>query len=187
MATTSAVRIPERYNASRLLDDNLAAGRADKVAVVAGTERITYGELLRTASRYGAALRELGAARGDRVLLALDDCTSFPAVFLGAMRAGLVPVPVNPLLGAEDYAYFASDSGAALIVVDAGRAEKVADGCRGARIVLVGGGVDGLDSLEDAAASQPDELAPVDTHRDDAAFWLYSSGSTGRPKGVVHL
>ena len=81
------------------------------------------------------------------------------------------PYPVNPLYGADDYPYFVEDSGARLAIVDAVCAEKV----RAPKLLLV-------DELEPS-----EELQPVDTLRDDVAFWLYSSGSTGRPKGVVHL
>ena len=55
------------------------------------------------------------------------------------------------------------------------------------RYLVRGGAGGGVIELDDAIASQSDELEPVPTHRDDMAFWLYSSGSTGKPKGVVHL
>ncbi len=80
-------------------------------------------------------------------------------------------MPVNPFLAPDDYPYFVADSGARLAIVDAGCAEKA----RAPELLLV-------DELE-----AEKELQPVDTLRDDVAFWLYSSGSTGRPKGVVHL
>jgi benzoate-CoA ligase family protein len=163
--------IPKRYNASLLLDRNLEAGRRDKAAILWGDETLTYGEVFARACGAGAALRELGVARGERVLLVMDDNPGFPAAFLGAMRIGAVPVPVNPLYGPDDYPYFVEDSGARLAIVDAACAEKV----RAPKLLLV-------DELEPS-----EELQPVDTLRDDVAFWLYSSGSTGRPKGVVHL
>jgi benzoate-CoA ligase len=101
----------------------------------------------------------------------MDDCPWFAAAFLGAMRIGAVPVPLNPLHGPDDYAYFVEDSGARLAIVDAPCMDKV----RAARLLLV-------DDLE-----RSDEIPPADTGREDVAFWLYSSGSTGRPKGVVHV
>ena len=159
------------YNASALLDANLAAGRAEKVAISCGEERVTYGELYGRACGAGAFLRDLGIEPGDRVLLVMDDCPDFPAVFLGAIRIGAVPVPANPLYSAGEYGYFVSDSGAAVAVVDAACAEKVE-----ARRVVT------LDEL----AGATDDVAPVTTRADDMAFWLYSSGSTGNPKGVVH-
>jgi benzoate-CoA ligase len=169
--SAAVLSIPERYNASLLLDGNLESGRGDKAAIACGDETITYAELFARGCGAGAALRDLGLEKGERVLLVMDDCPWLPAVFLGAMRVGLVPVPVNPLYHAEDYPYFVEDSGARVAVTDAECAEKVA-----APLVLL------ADELEPS-----DEVPPADTLRDDVAFWLYSSGSTGRPKGVVHL
>ena len=169
--SAAAVTIPERYNASLLLDRNLEAGRESKAAILCGDESVTYSELFARTCGVGAALRDLGIDRGERVLVVMDDCPWLPAAFLGAMRIGVVPVPVNPLLGADDYPYFVEDSGARLAIVDRTCAEKV----RAPKMLLV-------DDLEPS-----DEFAPVDTARDDEGFWLYSSGSTGRPKGVVHL
>jgi benzoate-CoA ligase family protein len=158
-------------NASTLLDVNLSAGRGDKVAISCGDEAVTYGQLYARACGVGAALRALGVGANDRVLLVMDDCIDLPAIFLGAIRIGAVPVPVNPLYAAQEYEYFASDSGASVVVVDAARAEKV----EGPLVVRT-------DELRGAK----DDLPPASTHADDMAFWLYSSGSTGRPKGVVH-
>jgi benzoate-CoA ligase family protein len=169
--STATATIPERYNASLLVDRNLEAGRADKTAIHCGDETVTYADLLARVCGAGAVLRDLGIERGDRVLVVMDDCPSFPAAFLGAMRIGAVPVPVNPLLGPDDYPYFVEDSAARLAIVDSGCAEKV----RAPKLLHV----------EELAPAG--EFAPVDTLRDDSAFWLYSSGSTGRPKGVVHL
>jgi benzoate-CoA ligase family protein len=168
VATSSAV---ESFNASTLLDANLDAGRGDKIAIACGPERVTYGELYGRACGAGAALRDLGVEVGERVLLAMDDCVHLPAVFLGAIRIGAVPVPVNPLYDAEEYGYFVADSGASVAVVDAPCAEKVA----APHAVLA-------EELTSATGDAP----PVPTRPDDMAFWLYSSGSTGRPKGVIH-
>jgi benzoate-CoA ligase family protein len=168
VATSSAV---DAYNASTLLDANLANGRGEKVAIVCGDERLTYAELYARACGVGALLRELGVDAGDRVLLVMDDCAELPAVFLGAIRIGAVPVPVNPLYTADEYGYFVADSGAAVAVVDAACAEKVV----APRLVT-------LDELSGASGDDP----PAATRPEDTAFWLYSSGSTGRPKGVVH-
>ena len=169
--SAAAVTIPERFNASLLLDRNLEAGRGNKAAILCGDEAVTYSELLARTCGVGAALRGLGIDRGERVLVVMDDCPWLPAAFLGAMRIGVVPVPVNPLLGPDDYPYFVEDSGARLAIVDRTCAEKIS----APNMLLV-------DDLEPA-----DEFAAVDTARDDVGFWLYSSGSTGRPKGVVHL
>jgi benzoate-CoA ligase family protein len=168
VASTTAAGL---YNASTLLDANLDAGRADKLAISCGAERMTYGELYARACGAGAVLRELGVEPGERVLLVMDDCVDFPAVFLGAIRIGAVPVPVNPLYAPGEYDYFVTDSGASVAVVDAACAEKVA----APRVVRA-------DELRAATGDVP----PASTRTRDMAFWLYSSGSTGHPKGVVH-
>jgi benzoate-CoA ligase family protein len=168
--SVAAVTIPERYNASLLLDRNLEEGRGDATAILCGDESVTYGELHARTCGAAAALRELGVERGERVLLVMDDNPGFPAAFLGAMRIGAVPVPVNPLYGPDDYPFFVADSGARLAVVDAVCAEKV----RAPASLLV-------HELEPSG-----EFPAAGTLGGDVAFWLYSSGSTGRPKGVVH-
>jgi benzoate-CoA ligase len=184
--------IPERYNASLLLDENLAAGRGDKVAIHCGDEQVTYGELFARTCRFASLLPEIGVGRGDRVLVAMDDGPWFPAAFLGTMRAGAVPIPVNPFYReVDDYAYFLDDSGALAAIVGDSCAEFVLPATGGrvdpARVLCADGARDGALGLESATEGLAADVPPVDTHRDDPAFWLYSSGSTGRPKGVVHL
>ena len=189
MSAVHTVAAPERFNASVLLDRNLAAGRETKAAVHAGDRSLTYGELLAGTCRAGNLLHALGVAREERVLLVLDDTSAFPRVFLGAMRLGAVPVPVSPLDKADNFRHFVDDSYARVVVGDAGCMPMLREVLEGRDLTFVsaGGPAEGAIDLEAELARQPDELAPAPTHRDDMAFWLYSSGSTGRPKGVVHL
>jgi benzoate-CoA ligase family protein len=181
---------PERVNVSRLLDDNLEAGRADKPAIVGEHATLTYDELARLTARTASLLHELGVGREHRVVMVLDDSPVFQATFLGAIRIGAVPVPVNPMDRPDNYAYYLDDSYANVLVVEAALLDKLeaAVAERPALHVLVANGdARGHTSFDDAVAEHPDELLPpADTHADDMAFWLYSSGSTGRPKGVVH-
>ena len=183
--------LPERYNVSTILDRNLEAGRGGKAAVRGEDGEVTYEQLLASACAAGRALRALGVHREQRVMLVLDDTPAFPAVFLGAIRAGVVPVPVNPLFKPDDYRYLVEDSDARAVVVDLGLLPKVREALAGyqepVELVTVGGADDGTRDLHELLAEHAGELDPVRSHRDDAAFWLYSSGSTGRPKGVVHL
>ena len=180
----------ERYNASLILDANLDAGRADKIAIrTAEGEQLTYGQLAARVARVGHMLRSLGVQPEQRVLLVLDDTPAFPASFLGAMRIGAVPVPVNPLDKLDNFRHYLSDSGARVAIADAELMPLVTEarGDGDALLVVANGEAEGALPLEDAIGELPDELPALATHRDDPAFWLYSSGSTGLPKGVVHL
>jgi benzoate-CoA ligase len=182
---------PEKYNACTLIDSNLEAGRGEKTAIHFGEGRITYGELFNHVCAMGRALRALGVAREDRVLLILSDTPAFPVAFFGAMRMGAVPVPVNPLYKASDFRYFLEDSYARIVVIEKSCHDKLAQALEGYEepisIIITDEAVPNAYLLSDLIASHAGELPPANTHQDDMAFWLYSSGSTGRPKGVVHL
>jgi benzoate-CoA ligase family protein len=183
--------VPERYNVSTMLDENLQAGRGGKVAIYCGEQRVTYDDLYRRVCRMGHALQALGVRREQRVLLVLGDTPAFPVAFFGAIRIGAVAVPSNPLLREDDYTHFVEESGTSVVVADAMYVDKVKRSLHGhpdpVTIVVVGESIEGCVPLDELLAAHEPELAPARTHRDDMAFWLYSGGSTGRPKGVVHL
>jgi benzoate-CoA ligase family protein len=185
------IQAPEWYNASVLVDQNLEAGRAEKVAIFYDDEEVTYGELARRINRFGHALKDLGIGQEDRVLLVLNDTPSFPVAFFGVMRIGAVPIPANTLLKEDDYRFFVENSRCRAVVTDVMHYEKVSDGLgdyeQPLEIVVANGEAQGRKTLEGLLQSGEDELSPANTHRDDPAFWLYSSGSTGKPKGAVHL
>lgn len=185
----SAVSGPTRCNASEIVERQVEAGRGDARAIVAEDATLTYDELRRQVNRAGRLLSELGVSREQRVLLALDDTTVFPIVFLGAMRIGAVPVPVSPLDKDDNFRHFVEDSYAEIVVTDAQLLERLSgvfDDPRMRYLVRAAEG-SGVIEFDDAMGRQADELDAVATHPDDVAFWLYSSGSTGKPKGVVHL
>ena len=115
---------PERYNASAILYDNLAAnGWRPAVIGPAGTR--TYAELAADVAAFGAGLLSLGLQRGDRVLLFLDDTPAYPAALFGAIRAGLVPLLINTLTPSDLLQFYLSDSGATVAVADAAFADRV--------------------------------------------------------------
>jgi benzoate-CoA ligase len=175
---------------SLLSDANLDAGRGDAVALVTdGMGEWTFSDVHRAVCRFAARLVERGVRRGERVLLVMDDTPRFNAAFLGAIRIGAVPVPLNILLRADDVEYVIGDAYPVLVVVDQPFLDAVRPAAEAHGVpVLVGGSGGGADDALDAwLADWPDHVDPVTTHREDPAFWLYSSGSTGRPKGVVHL
>jgi benzoate-CoA ligase family protein len=178
-------------NVSTLLDANLEAGRAARRAVMTGTdEEWTFADLHRASCRVASRLADLGLRREERVLLVLDDTPSFPASFLGAMRVGAVPIPVNFLARPEHFGYFLDDSYAVAAIVDAGFLDLVGPQLQTrpmVRLIVANGPApSGAESLPDWLANGVDEVDPVATHPDDPAFWLYSSGSTGLPKAVIH-
>jgi benzoate-CoA ligase len=172
-----------RRNISLLLDHQVDEGRGDRLAVVCGEEQVTYRQLLGRAACTAAALHDAGVRREERVLLLLDDTPAFPATFLGAIRLGAVPVPVNPLYKPSDFRYFLEDSYARVVVADPAFAEKAAEAIDGRDGVRV---YEPADLLDAGGGPDADPIPALPTHEDDMAFWLYSSGSTGRPKGVVH-
>lgn len=177
-------------NVSTLVDANLEAGRGAKIAVVtADDRRLDFNDLHAAVSRVAVRLADLGVRREERILLVLDDTPAFPAAFLGAMRMGAVPIPVNFLARPQDFGYFLDDSYAVAAIVDTVFMEKVGPEVaqrEGVRLIVANGDAGDAESLDEWLATGDSEVDPVATHHDDMAFWLYSSGSTGPPKGVVH-
>src|SRR5206468_11949579 len=111
--------IPESYNASRILFDNLANGRGDRLALTGPGGTRTYAELCAEASRWGHGFESLGLQRGDRILMFCDDTPAYPAAFFGAVRAGFVPLLINTLTPPDLLQFYLADSGAPVAVVDA--------------------------------------------------------------------
>jgi len=181
------------YNAAADLTElNLIAGRGNKIAVIDEAGTYTYGDLAVRVHRCANALRECGLEPGQRVVLCLLDTIDFPVSFLGAIMAGIVPIPVNTLWTASDYAFLLADSGAQAAVVSEGRLSVFLEATRVAswkgRILVSGNehraGLPSFSQLLESALPRSEVHA---TRADDICFWLYSSGSTGKPKGAVHL
>src|SRR5438094_2824079 len=108
------------YNAvADFVDANVARGLGDKVAFTDSERSLTYAQLQANSYRFAAALKALGLREENRVVLAFHDTVDYPVAFWGAIRAGIVPIPVNTLLTAEQCAYLLADSRAAAIVVAA--------------------------------------------------------------------
>lgn len=184
--------IPRDYNAAHdLLTRNLDAGRGEKLAYIDDAGVYTFGELERRANRIANALRALGVEMEQRILVCMHDGIDLPAVFLGAIKAGIVPVLVNTLLTQADYAFMLNDSRARLAIVSAPLLPLFAPLAAASPFVkqLIVAGDESPDHAALtpllAAADERFECAP--TQADDMCFWLYSSGSTGIPKGTVHI
>ena len=183
--------IPRQYNfAADILARNLAAGRARKAAYIDARGSTTYGELADRVERFGQALRRLGVRREERILICLTDTIDWPTAFLGAIKAGIVAVPVNTLLTEDDYAYMLEDSRARLLVLSDELYPKFAAAIKASKdlehIVVAGDDPHGHTHFNDLLKDAPGEPFTAPTTRDDMCFWLYTSGSTGKPKGAVH-
>jgi benzoate-CoA ligase len=180
-----SIAVPREYNAAYdLIERNLQAGRGAKAAFHDDAGSITYAQLAERVNRFGSGLMAMGLRMEDRVLIAMHDTADWPVAFLGAIRAGIIPVAVNTLLTSKDFRYMLSDSRAkALIVSEAllPQFKPILEGLPFLQHVIVSGS-----SFNDVLAKGQPQLAPAPTTRDDACFWLYSSGSTGMPKGTVH-
>ena len=169
------------------IDRHLSEGRSEKAAIRTVAGDVTYGELAEQVNRCGNVLREMGLVPGDRLLMIVKDCPEFFFLFWGAIKAGVVPVPVNTLLRAPDYQYMIDDSACAAVVYSpeyaAEAAPALASAARRPEVLVTEGDGAALQARLSRASTALDAVA---TAAADDCFWLYSSGSTGRPKGAVH-
>jgi benzoate-CoA ligase len=170
------------------------AQRHSKIAFVDDQGSLSYGELSERVRRFAAALLASGVRREERVLLLMHDCSDWPMTFLGAMYAGIVPVAVNTLLTADDYAYMLKHSRAQAAIVSAALLPTLeaamAQVGHEIKHVIVSRAATALSGtslhLNELLTKHAPLAAPANTSPDDPGFWLYSSGSTGRPKGTLH-
>ena len=170
------------------------AARPDKTAFIDDTGRLRYGELAERIRRLAAGLLASGVRREERVLLLMHDCSDWPVSFLGAMYAGIVPVAVNTLLTADDYAFMLEHSRAQAVLCSSALLpvlhEALSNAAHEVKTLIVSHPDAALpaDAVAlDALIAQHAPLAqPAATRPDDPGFWLYSSGSTGKPKGALH-
>jgi benzoate-CoA ligase family protein len=199
--------VPRDYNfAADILKRNLDAGRGDKAAYIDHHGSYSYATLAGRVDCFGRVLHARGIRREERILLCLLDTIDWPTAFLGAIKFGAVPVPVNTLMTEDDYRHMLHDSRARMLVVSAELLPKFKNligACPDLDHVIVSGddafGYRRLNDLLTAEAQAtaveaanaaglglPARELIAPTKRDDMCFWLYTSGSTGRPKGAVH-
>ena len=187
---TQQLNFADNFNvAVPFIDRHIAAGRGAKPAILTVDGRTeSYAELQHAVNRAGNALGALGLSPGDRVLMVVKDCPAFFHIFWGAIKAGFVPVPINTLLRAKDYAFMIADSGCAALIYSMEFAAEVEPALtlasrRPAQALAMNGDSGSFDVAMAAAGA---DLRAAPARPEDDCFWLYSSGTTGSPKGTVH-
>lgn len=188
---------PAEYNFAQDLI-RLNAQRTHKAALIDDHGQLTYGELAEQIRRMANGLQSLGLRREERVLLLMQDSNDWIVGFLGALYAGIVPVCLNTLLTAEDYAFMLRNCRAQAALVSEALVPTLEaaleQGPHEVKHLVVskptlplpaGPGYQAV-AVNDLLARSAPQATPAATMADEAAFWLYSSGSTGRPKGTVH-
>lgn len=170
------------------IDRHLEEGKGSVTAIqLTSGEAITYSEVAANVNRCGNALLGLGLQQGDRILMCVTDCPMFIYTFWGAIKAGIIPIPVNTLMSAGEYRFLIDDSECAGVVYSPELTESIKSAAMIAshkpKQILV---TEGEHSLWNHLVDAEVELIPVETSPESECFWLYSSGSTGNPKGVIH-
>ncbi len=175
-----------------LLDRRLAAGDGSRTALTGPAGDVSYAELWQRVCRTAAGLRAIGVQPEQRILMVMADSPQFVVVYLAAMRAGAIPVPVSTMLRADGIAELLRDSRARFLAISqefAVAAESAAATAPELRGILADGplpaGPRPVYQLAELAASDLAESV-YDTTADSPAFWLYTSGTTGTPKGAMH-
>jgi 4-hydroxybenzoate-CoA ligase len=185
------------YNAAEeFVDANVANGNGERMAFRDPERTLTYRQLQEATCKFASGLHGLGLKQESRVLLLMLDTVDFPIAFWGAIRAGVVPIPVNTLLAAEQYDYMLEDSRAEVLFVSAALAktvEPILTKMPWLKQVVISGEADistgrlAKHRFEDVLAKGSAKIFTAPTLSDEVAFWLYSSGSTGNPKGAKHV
>ncbi len=170
-----------------LLERNLGS-QSQRPYLITAERTWSYQEVSEAADGAGAGLLGLGLQRGDRVIIAAQDSSEFVVSFWGAMKAGLVPVPVALGLTASDLRFVLSDSQASVVISDPSSIASVLPAVKGtqAQCLLAGERrIEGVRSWNEVCGP-PQRLSPAPTTQEDIALWLYTSGTTGLPKAVMH-
>lgn len=146
----------------------------------------TYGDIDALSAKMAGALVAGGAQPGDRVMVQVEKSPENVALYLGAMRAGLIYVPLNTAYTSEEVEYFLNDAEPAIFVCDPKNETDLAPIAKRAGVSqLLTLSPDGGGTLKDAAREATGLSDICVRHEDDLAVILYTSGTTGRSKGAM--
>jgi len=196
VGTYATLPLPQEFNmASYILDDNIAAGRGERIAIYYQDETYTFNDMCALTNQVGNILKELGVEGENRVLVILNDCPEWMASWLGAIKIGGVATHAYSYLSAEDYGYFLNYVNPKVVVVDETTLDKVREGAKYSRYpvkFLVRGPSSlklkkGEYHLDKMVKSADKRLEPAPTSKDEIACWNWSGGTTGKPKAVPHM
>jgi len=188
---------PQKLNSTEeLVDRHVEAGRGDRVAILFEDQKITYRQLQASINKLGSALKELGIAEEDCVLLRTPSIPPALVANFAALKIGAVVVPISPLFSRSELAHVAASTGAVALVVAAPlleEVEKARDELAGVKHVIVIGGEaaevkgKGFIPYGELLARGAETLEPVRRDRLAVSVLLFTSGTTGLPKGTVHF
>ena len=179
--------------AQRLLHDALlqcgVAETRDRTALIVDGRSYTFRELLDAAQRLASVLRNHGIARGDRIVIQLENSWACVTAIFGTLIAGAVFVPINPQTKASKLEFVLRDCGARALITESSLEQVYLEVLRGIEhppMVLCSGKYSGpAESLEAAMTAAPPLAEPAPVVPLDLAAIIYTSGSTGTPKGVM--